>query len=54
MPDMTNLPDAPEPERTDEDVAALDRLRAEVEALRLRTPEANAEYWRSDEAMEND
>lgn len=51
MPDMNDLPNAPE---TQGDQEAVARLREEVEALRLLTAEDNIRYWLSDEAMEND
>lgn len=54
MPDMTDLPNAPEREQSPEDQAALARLRDEVESLRLTTHDDLAKYWLSDEAMEND
>lgn len=54
MPDMTDLPHAPEPEDEPETRAAIERLRTEVESLRLLTPEDNIRYWLSDEAMKND
>lgn len=54
MPDMNDLPHAEEITQTPEQREELERLRQEVEALRLRTPEDNVRYWLSDEAMKND
>ena len=54
MPDMTDLPFVEDIPETPETIARIAKLREEVEALRLRTPEDNVRYWLSDEAMGND
>lgn len=54
MPDMTDLPNAPEVIPSAEETAEVARLKKEIESLRLTTHEDEADYWRSDEAMKHD